>query len=122
MHNEEWMAAKEDIDKRAAPIYPFLLLGGYGLQLFLVFAATLLWQLFAGALGLSEVGGSAYSGVAFQVTNSLLIGVIGFLLGVACSIASEAPLRQADGSGFRWWGCLSMVSRQTIRSLVLTPF
>src|SRR5580700_4090634 len=97
MENREWIDPKEDEDRRASPIYPFLLLGSYGLQIFLIFMAPQFWQLFAGGLGLSEIRGSPYSGVVFQIANGLWIGVIGCLLGVSVQFC----LRGAVTTG-RW--------------------
>lgn len=81
MERQDWMASDEEIDKRAAPIYPYMVLGGYVLQLFLAIVAPFLWQLFAGGLGLSEVASPALAGPEFQIANGLWIGAIGLALG-----------------------------------------
>ena len=55
MKREEWMAREEDIDKRASPMYPYFLLGSYAVQMFLVFAAPLLWQELVDGIEMREI-------------------------------------------------------------------
>lgn len=49
------MAREEDIDKRASPMYPYFLLGSYAVQMFLVFAAPLLWQELVDGIEMREI-------------------------------------------------------------------
>jgi hypothetical protein len=97
MKREEWMAREEDIDKRASPLYPYFLLGSYPVQMFLVFAAPLLWQELVDGIEMRGIRVEPLGGLGFQVANGLWIGVIGLALGVGVQYC----IRGAVSTG-RW--------------------